>query len=258
VSTAAPVLAADLEAGLKRLKLAAVRRLAPEVLVRAKTQRWSPEEMLRTLVNAEITARDESNARARMKAAGFPVTKAIDEFQLSLSSIPQATFDYLCSLEWIRAKENACLLGPAGTGKSHCLIALGHQAVHEGYRVRYFTADALVESLYRGMADNTVGKVIDHILRADLVICDEVGFAPLDLAGSQLLFRFVAAAYERRALGVASHFPFEDWGRFLPEHTTASSLLDRLIHHSVVVVTQGESFRMREAKARGGVARRRS
>jgi DNA replication protein DnaC len=258
VTAAAPVLAADLEAGLRRLKLAAIRRLAPEVLLSAKTQRWSPEDLLRTLVAAEITARDESNTRARMKAAGFPVRKTIEEFQLSASSIPKATFDYLCSLEWIRAKENACLLGPAGTGKSHCLIALGHQAVHDGYRVRYFTADALVETLYRGMADNTVGRVIDQILRADLIICDEMGFAPLDLAGSQLLFRFVAAAYERRALGVASHFPFEDWGRFLPEHTTASSLLDRLVHHSVVVVTQGESFRMREAKSRTGGARKRT
>jgi len=258
VTAAAPVLAADLEAGLRRLKLAAIRRLAPEVLLSAKTQRWSPEDLLRTLVAAEITARDESNTRARMKAAGFPVRKTIEEFQLSASSIPKATFDYLCSLEWIRAKENACLLGPAGTGKSHCLIALGHQAVHDGYRVRYFTADALVETLYRGMADNTVGRVIDQILRADLIICDEMGFAPLDLAGSQLLFRFVAAAYERRALGVASHFPFEDWGRFLPEHTTASSLLDRLVHHSVVVVTQGESFRMREAKSRTGGGRKRT
>jgi DNA replication protein DnaC len=74
----------------------------------------------------------------------------------------------------------------------------------------------------------------------------------LDLPGSQLLFRFVAAAYERRSLGVASHFPFEAWGRFLPEHTTAASLLDRLIHHAVVVVTEGDSYRMREAKTRGG------
>ena len=258
MSTAAPALAPDLEAGLRRLKLAAVRRLAPEILITAKTQRWAPEELLRTLVEAEIAARDESNARGRLKAAGFPVTKSLEEFQVPLSSIPRATFDYLASLEWIRAKENACFLGPAGTGKSHCLIALGHRAVEEGYRVRYFSADALVETLYRGIADNSVGRVIDAILRADLVICDEVGFAPLDLTGGQLLFRFVAAAYERRALGVASHFPFEDWGRFLPEHTTAASLLDRLVHHSVVVITQGESFRMREAKARGGGRPKRS
>ncbi len=79
---------------------------------------------------------------------------------------------------------------------------------------------------------------------------DEVGFATLDDTGIQLLFRFVAAAYERRALGVASHWPFEQWGRFLPEHVTAASLLDRLLHHASVVVTEGESFRMREAKTR--------
>ena len=119
-----------------------------------------------------------------------------------------------------------------------------------GHRVRYFTAADLVETLYRGLADNSVGRVIDTLLRHDLIICDEVGFAPLDDTGAQLLFRFIAAAYERRALGIASHWPFEAWGRFLPEHTTAVSLLDRLLHHANVVVTDGESYRMREARTR--------
>jgi len=77
-------------------------------------------------------------------------------------------------------------------------------------------------------------------------------FAPLDDTGDQLLFRLVAAAYERRALGIASHWSFEDWGRFLPEHTTAVSLLDRLLHHPISVVTSGQSYRMREAKTRSG------
>ena len=248
----APELAPDLAVGLRRLKLAAVRRMAPEVLRTAKTQRWSPEDLLRTLVEAEIAARDESNARARLRAASFPVIKTLDEFDVSVSSIPRATFDYLASLEWIAAKKNVCLLGPAGTGKSHMLVALGHTAVADGQRVRYFTAAELVESLYRGMADNSVGRVIDQTLRNDLVIVDEIGFAPLDDTGAQLLFRFVAAAYERVALGVGSHWPFDQWGRFLPEHTTAASLLDRLVHHSVVVVTDGESYRMREARQQGG------
>ncbi|MBC6462665.1 ATP-binding protein [Actinomadura sp. HBU206391] len=162
-ATAIPALAADLDAGLRRLKLAAMRRLAPELLVTAKTQRWKPEEFLRTL--------------------------------------------------------------------------------QAGHKVRYFTAADLVETLYRGLADNSVGRVIETILRAELVIVDEVGFAPLDDTGAQLLFRF-AAAYERRSLGIGSHWPFDQWGRFLPEHTTAVSLLDRLLHHSIVVVTEGESFRI--------------
>jgi len=251
----APALAADLDAGLRRLKLGTMRRTAAEVMVTAKTQRWSPEEFLRTLLEAEITSRDESNARARMKAAAFPVIKTIEEFEVAASSIPQATFDYLASLEWIRATENYCAVGPAGTGKSHSLVAFGVAAVAAGCKVRYFTAADLVETLYRGLADNSVGRVIENLLRNDLVIIDEVGFAPLDDTGAQLLFRFVAAAYERRALGIGSHWPFDQWGRFLPEHTTAVSLLDRLLHHAVVVVTEGESFRMRQARAKGGAAR---
>ena len=247
----APPLAPDLTQGLRRLKLAAMRA-RPELLLTAKTQRWAPEELLRTLVEAEISARDASNARTRLRNAAFPVTKTLEEFDLDASSVPTATLAYLSSLEWIHARENLCLVGPAGTGKSHLLVALGAAAVQAGHKVRYYTAAELAETLYRGLADNSVGQVIDTLLRNDLIIIDEVGFAPLDDTGAQLLFRVVAAAYERRALGIASHWPFESWGRFLPEHTTAVSLLDRLLHHANVVVTNGDSYRMRQARARKG------
>src|SRR5687767_489064 len=109
MSTAAPVLAANLTDGLKRLKMAGMRRLAPELLVTAKTQRWSPEEFLRTLVEAEIAAHDASSARTRRRQAMFPVTKTLDEFDLAASSIPPGTFDYLSHLEWVWAAENLCL-----------------------------------------------------------------------------------------------------------------------------------------------------
>jgi DNA replication protein DnaC len=248
----APALAPDLEFALRRLKLRAMRSLAPEVLQTAKVQRWAPDELLRTLVDAEISARDRSNEASRHRVAGFPVAKSIDEFKVAESSVPQATFDYLASLEWIAAHENLVLVGPPGTGKSHLLIGLGEAAISSGKRLRYFAAAALVESLYRGLADNSVGRLIEGLLRADLIVIDELGFAPLDDTGSQLLFRFVAAAYERRSLGIASHWPFEEWGRFLPEHSTAVALLDRLLHHAITVVTSGDSFRMKEARTRGG------
>ena len=195
----APPLAPDIAAGLRRLKLAAIRQLAPELLITAKTQRWAPEELLRTLIDAEITAREASNARTRMKTAAFPVTKTLDELDRSACSIPGPTLDYLATLEWIRAKENLCLVGPAGTGKSHVLVSLGAAAVHAGHKVRYFTAADLTETLYRGLADNSAGRIIENLLRNDLILVDEVGFAPLDDTGAQLLFRFVSAAYERRA-----------------------------------------------------------
>ena len=230
-----------------------MRQLAPELLLTAKTQRWAPEELLRTLVEAEIAARDASNARTRHEDRRVPGDQDPRRVRPQRVLDPRAR-PWTTSPRWNGSppRENLCLVGPAGTGKSHLLVALGVAAVQAGHKVRYFTAADLVETLYRGLADNSVGQVIDTLLRNDLIIIDEVGFAPLDDTGAQLLFRVVAAAYERRSLGIASHWPFDQWGRFLPEHTTAVSLLDRLLHHANVVVTDGDSYRMREARAKGG------
>ena len=252
---AAPPLDPVLIAGLKRLQLAHFRPVAPEILQTATTQRWSAEQVLHALLTTEIAGRDASNQAARLKAAGFPVAKTFDGFQIAVSSIPEGTVNYVASLEWLRARENLCLIGPAGTGKTHLLLAAGRAAVLAGHKVKYLIAADLVETLYRGVADNTVGRVIDALLRHDAILVDELGFAPLDDVGTQLLFRFVAAAYERRSLGVASHWPFDQWGRFLPQQSTAASLLDRLLHHAVIVVTDGESFRMKEARSRSPVRR---
>jgi DNA replication protein DnaC len=255
MTSTAPPLAPDLVTGLKRVQLAHFRPLAAELLQTATTQRWSPDQLLRTLLSTEISGRDRANQATRLKAAGFPVEKTFDAFQIAVSSVPEATVNYVASLEWLRARENLCLIGPAGTGKTHLLLAAGRAAVLAGHKVKYLIAADLVETLYRGLADNTVGKVIDTLLRHDTILVDELGFAPLDEVGTQLLFRFVAAAYERRSLGVASHWPFDQWGRFLPQQSTAASLLDRLLHHAVIVVTDGESFRMREARSRAPARR---
>lgn len=241
---ATPSLPSDLEAGLKRLKLAAIRRQAPDILLTAQTQRWKPEETLRVLVDLEIAARDEANCQNRMATARFPVVKTLDEFNIDESSIPTASHDYLITLDWINRADNLCLVGPAGTGKTHYLIALGRAAVEAGHRVRYFTAAELVEHLWRATADNTVGKTIETLCRNQLLIIDEIGFAPLDHTGCQLLFRLVAAAYEKRSLAIASHSPFENWGRFLPDQPTAVSLLDRLCHHAHIITTTGDSYRL--------------
>jgi len=251
MAAAPPPLAPDLVEGLRRLKLATMREQAADVLQSAKTQRLGCRGRAAHAAQARVAAREVANRRIRLKQAGFPVTKTLEAFKVAESSIPRPTFEYISSLEWVDAKENLLLIGPPGTGKSHALVGCGVRAVERGKKIRYLVAADLIETLYRGLADNTVGKVISHLLRNELILIDELGFAPLDDTGSQLLFRFVAAAYERRSLGLASHWPFEEWGHFLPVQTTAVSLLDRLLHHAVVVVTSGDSWRMKEARTRG-------
>jgi transposase len=130
------------------------RELAPDLLQTARTQRWPPEKLLATLVREEIAARERSNLARRLKAAGFPGHKTLDGFRPDLSQLPRPTFEFLRSREWLERKDNLCLAGPAGTGKSHLSEALARAACEAGHRVRFFSADELVEALYRGLADN--------------------------------------------------------------------------------------------------------
>ena len=133
-----------------RLKLATIRRAG----TRAAADRQDPTLGARGgaahPLEAEIAARDASNAAARLQGRRFPVTKTLEEFKVAASLGAAGHLRLPGLLEWIRAPENLCLVGPAGTGKSHLLVALGHAAVAAGHRVRYLTAAELVETLYRG------------------------------------------------------------------------------------------------------------
>lgn len=185
---------------------------------------------------------------ARLKAARFPTEKALERFDPGASELRRATFDFLASLEWLERRENICLAGPAGTGKSHLGSALGRAACQAGHRVRFLVADELVEELHRGLADNSIGKLIAGLLRNDVVIIDDLGFTALDRIAAEHFFRFIAAAYERRSLIVSTSVSFERWTDFLPEETVATAILDRLLHHCHVIRLAGESYRLREAR----------
>ncbi len=134
--------------------------------------------MLKALCAEEVAGRERSALATRRAAAGFPTGKTFDAWQPDASSIPTPTQQALRTLEWVHRRENLVVCGPSGTGKTFLLEALGQQAVEQGLKVAWFTLEDLGVLLRRHRADDTVSKAIARVLRADLVIVDDIGLLP--------------------------------------------------------------------------------
>jgi DNA replication protein DnaC len=249
---AAPPLPDDLEALLRRLRMPHTRRLAPEVIATAKAQRWEPVEVLRALFAEEVAGRDRSALATRRAAAAFPTGKTFDAWDAKASSIPAPTQQALRTLEWVHRRENLVVCGPSGTGKTFLLEALGQQAVEQGLRVAWFTLEDLGVLLRRHRADDSVSKAIARVLRADLVVVDDIGLLPVAADAAEGLYRLVDAAYEKRSIAVSSNLHPAAFDELMPK-TLATATVDRLLHHAHVCQTSGESVRLSQALSGRGV-----
>jgi DNA replication protein DnaC len=247
-----PALDAELEGLLRRMRLPHIRRVAPEVLATARSQRWDPGELLRVLMTEEIAGRDRSSTATRRAAAAFPTGKTFDVWDPKLSSIPIPTQNALRTLEWLARRENLVVCGPSGTGKTMLLEALGQAAVDAGRRVAWFTLESLGILVRRHRADDSVTRAIARILRADLVAVDDIGLLPVSADAAEGLYRLVDAAYEKRSIALSSNLHPSGFDEIMPK-TLAGATVDRLLHHAHLCVTQGDSVRLAQATAGKGV-----
>jgi DNA replication protein DnaC len=248
----APPLDAELERLLRRMRLPHIRRAAPEILATAKAQRWEPAEVLKALLVEEVTGRDRSALATRRTRAAFPTGKTFDTWDAQLSSIPAPTQQALRTLEWVHRRENLVVCGPAGTGKTFLLEALGQHAVEAGLHVAWFTLEALGVLVRRHRADDSVTKAISRILRADLVVVDDIGLLPVGTDAAEGLYRLVDAAYEKRSIAISSNLHPAGFDELMPK-TLATATVDRLLHHAHLCQTTGDSIRLSQALNGKGV-----
>ncbi len=248
----APALPVELAGLLHRMRLPHMRKAAPEVLAVAKAQRWDPAEVLRVLLAEEITGRERSALATRRAAAGFPTGKTFDAWNPEASSIPAATQQALRTLEWVQRRENLVVCGPSGTGKTFLLEALGQQAVEAGLHVAWLRLEDLGVLLRRHRADDTVAKAIQRLLKAELVIVDDIGLLPVATDAAEGLYRLVDAAYEKRSIALSSNLHPSGFDELMPK-TLATATVDRLLHHAHVCQTSGDSVRLTQALAGQGV-----
>lgn len=236
----------------RRLRLPHVRRQLSELIPTARAQRWDPAELVRVLLAEEAAGRDAAMLVNRRKKAGFPAGKTFEAWDETKSSIPTATQTALRTLEWISRRENLCIVGPSGTGKSHWCEALGHAAIEAGMTTCWFTIEDLGTLVRRHRADDSMAKAMSQIMRADLAIVDDIGLLPVSPDAAEGFYRLVDAAYEKRSLAVSSNLHPAGFEEIMPK-TLATATVDRLLHHAHVVVTQGDSFRLTQATAGEGV-----
>lgn len=243
---------AEIETLSRRLRMPYLRKAAAEVLPTAKAQRWDPAEVVRVLLAEEAEGRDAATVRNRRARARFPSGKTFDDWRPDASSITPATQQALRTLEWIRRAENLAVVGPSGTGKSHLLEALGNAAIDDGLTVSWFTIETLGALVTRHRADDTVDKAISRVLKADLVVIDDIGLLPVPVEAAEALFRVIDAAYERRSVAISSNVHPGGFDQLLPA-TLATAAVDRFMHHAHLVVTEGDSYRFAQARDGKGV-----
>ena len=248
-----PPLPDELEALLRRLRLPYVRRAAPEVIATANSQRWEHAEVLRVLLAEEAAGRDHATTSMRRRSSGLPAGKTFDAWEPGASAIPPQTQQALRTLEWIDRAEVLCVCGPSGTGKSHFVEALGHLAIDKGRTVAWHTLETLAQLVHRHRADDSVNKAVSKLIRADLVIVDDVGLLPVSAEAAEALFRVVDAAYEKRSIAISSNIHPSGFDELMPK-TLATATVDRLLHHAHVLITDGsDSYRLAQATAGKGV-----
>jgi DNA replication protein DnaC len=233
---------------LMRLQLSNVRNLYHELAQTAADQGWSHLEYLQRLVEGEVAHRDDKSLERRVRVARFPLFKTLDQFQWSWpKKINRPQIQNLFHLNFIEQKANVLFLsGTPGLGKTHLSIALGRTACSSGYSVLFTTAINMIQTLSAAAAVGAgeLQHVMQRYLKPALLICDEVGYLPIDKLGADLLFQVISQRYERGSIVLTTNRPFKRWAQiFNNDSTLTSALLDRLLHHAEVVVLEGPSFR---------------
>ena len=206
------------------------------------------ENYLLRLTEAEVTTRSANALAARIRAAGFPVVKDFDTFDFTaLPSVPKQKVLEMSRGEWVEQHTNCCLIGNAGTGKTHLATALGLAVCRLGRRVRFVTAANLVTQLEEAQQQHRLERMLTQLDRVDLLVIDELGYLSFSRGGAELLFQVFAERYERRSVLVTSNLAFSEWGTVFQGDRMTAALLDRLTHRCEIFEMNGESFRFRES-----------
>ena len=204
-------------------------------------------EAVDELLAEELGVRENRRVGVALKTARLTPPKTLESFDFSFQpSLDRDRVLALAQLDFVDRAEVVHLLGPPGTGKSHLAAALGIAAVKARKSVYRTTLAQLVDALNKARREDRLADKLRFFTRTALLIVDEIGYVSIDPDGANLFFQLVNARYEKGAMILTSNRGFAEWGELFGDPVVATALLDRLLHHAVVIHIEGASYRLRE------------
>ena len=208
----------------------------------------SHQEYLLKVLKEELAYRESKMKNRLIKQAGFYTLKTFEGYcfdeiklpaELSVADLKEANF--------ISKKKNLILYGNVGTGKTHLATAIGVEACKQGRIVQFFRTAALVNLLNDAQRKGELVQLLKKLSKAELLICDEWGYVPLDRDGSKLLFQVISERYEQRSVIITTNLEFSKWVNIFYDEQLTAALIDRLVHHSYLLIFDGQSYRIKNS-----------
>lgn len=210
------------------------------------------EQYVRELLELELKEREVNRINRMVKTAGFTVIKTLEDFiWTKVIEMPQGlTREYMENLSFLQKKENLIFMGAVGTGKTHLAAAIALEACKQGRHTRFFTAASLANLLLEKNQKGTLNNFLSTLKKVELMVIDEIGFVPLHKESAELLFQVISDCYERKSLIITSNLEFSGWNSVFGDNRLTAALVDRLIHHSHILIFSGESYRLTQSMLR--------
>jgi DNA replication protein DnaC len=237
----------SIKKSLVALKMPRALEMLDATLRRVEQGEITWVDALDSLLVEELTLRDNRRVKTSLMMARLSAIKTLQGFDFTFQpSLDRNRILALAELKFIERAEVVHLLGPPGTGKSHLATALAVEAVKAGKSVAFSTLADIVTSLAKAEREGQLKERIRFLARASLLVVDEIGYLPVVPGGGNLFFQLVNARYEKGAMILTSNRGFAEWGDVFGDAVVATALLDRLLHHAIVIQIEGSSYRLRQ------------
>lgn len=236
----------QIEAYAKRLKLSWIRENYHQI------EASSNQEYLLKLFEKEVQNREERRINLLLKQAQLPKT-GDQPYQWEHIQIPQGiSRTAVLNGDFIADKENLILYGGVGTGKTYLATLISLNAIHRfGSQVKFYTVASLVNKLIEANQQGSLVKIMKQIEKLDLLVLDELGYIPLNKEGAELLFQVISMCYENKSIVITTNLQFGQWNHVFGDPILTEAAIDRLIHHSHLLLFTGDSFRFKESLLHG-------